>query len=55
MKVLFIAREKRDENLSSIILAQADSLINQGVELHYFHINRSGVYGYFLESLRLRR
>lgn len=55
MRVLFIAREKGESKLSSIILSQGDSLIKEGVEVSYFPVKRGRIYGYLLESLRLRK
>lgn len=55
MRVLFIAREKSESKLSSIILSQGDSLIKEGIEVRYFPVKRGGIYGYLIESLRLRK
>ena len=55
MKVLIVANGKYQNKLPSFVLEQMKALERKGVELETFGVNKSGLLGYFSESLRLRR
>ncbi|HAX93695.1 MAG TPA: glycosyl transferase group 1 [Bacteroidales bacterium] len=46
MKVLFTGRGKKSGKLSPLLLAQGDSLLRKGVDVHYFSIEGKGITGY---------
>ena len=55
MKVLIVANGKYQNELPSHVVEQMEALEHEGVQLETFGIDKSGFFGYFLESFRLRR
>jgi teichuronic acid biosynthesis glycosyltransferase TuaC len=54
MKVLFVFRES--PNIKNyLIRAQADSIINTGIDIEYFTISKGGISGYLKAIIRLRK
>lgn len=55
MKVLFVCSgNSKNYSISPFIQAQGESLVETGVIVDYFTINRKGFIGYIKESIRLR-
>lgn len=54
MKVLFVSRAK-GAGISPIVESQGKSLIRNGINLIYYRVEKSGLYGYLTEVLRLRK
>lgn len=54
MKVLFVFRES-SEIQNYLIRAQADSLIDNGIDIEFFNITSGGIMGYLKSILRLRK
>lgn len=55
MKVLIVANGKYQNELPSHVVEQIEALEREGVQIETFGIIKSGLFGYFLESFRLRR
>ncbi len=54
MKILFVSSGNNFSGPSPIIINQGNSLIKEGVQLHYFTINSKGIAGYSQNIFRLR-
>lgn len=55
MNVLLIGRSKKEGRLSPILLAQADSLVKEGIQISFFAVERGGISGYFNARTSLRK
>ncbi|MHA1381826.1 MAG: glycosyltransferase family 4 protein [Candidatus Helarchaeota archaeon] len=55
MNILFIVRENKQNNISPIILAQGQSLKNEGCKVDYFLIRGKGLMGYVSNIIPLRK
>lgn len=55
MKILIVANGKYQNDLPSHVNEQIEALEREGIKIETFGVNKSGLYGYFLESFRLRR
>ncbi|MFW5803647.1 MAG: glycosyltransferase [bacterium] len=54
MDVLFVSRGKRKASPSPIVIAQAESLCNLGIDVQYFSIEGKGILGYLKAVFKLR-
>lgn len=54
MKILFISSGNAKENISPVVKHQGDSLIKQGLEIHFFTIKGKGFRGYLGNLSKLK-
>lgn len=55
MKALFISSGNSKNSISPIVQRQGESLIKQGIDLHFFTIKGKGILGYFSSIFKLKK